>query len=66
MLFCKEILNFIIIKIRSTEEHLKDCASFLTIWMLSVGSRNLFHCMLIFCRYKLYKHENEHCKWNMT
>ena len=35
---------------RSYDDRLKDCASFLTVWMFSFGSRTQFHGLLIFCR----------------
>ena len=36
--------------IRPYDDRLKDCASFLTLWMFSFGSRTQFHGLLIFCR----------------
>ena len=36
---------------RSYDDRLKDCASFLTVWMFSFGSRTQFHGLLIFCRF---------------
>ena len=36
---------------RPQDQQIKNCANFITVWMLSFGSRCFFHCCLIFCRF---------------